>query len=37
MKDKLKAYVENVWYLMRVKPLESSGLIVIGFLIGWPV
>lgn len=33
MKDKLKDYAANVWYLMRVKPAESGGLIVIGFVI----
>lgn len=32
--EKLKDYAANVWYLARVKPLESSGLIVLGFLIG---
>jgi hypothetical protein len=34
MKEKLKDYAANVWYLMRVKPAECAGLIVLGFLIG---
>lgn len=31
--EKLKDYAANVWYLMRVKPAESGGLIVIGFVL----
>jgi uncharacterized protein YllA (UPF0747 family) len=37
MKEKLKDYLANVWYLMRVKPTESAGLIVMGFVIGLAV